>query len=42
MTKQFAGPQFAQYRDFTLGRIDVIAAVIAAVAEIRSKMRIRV
>jgi hypothetical protein len=42
MTKQSAGPQFAQqqYRDFTLGRIDVIAAVIAAVAEIRRKIRI--
>jgi hypothetical protein len=42
MTKQSAGPQFAQHRDFTLGRIDVIAAVIAAVAEIRRKIRIRV
>ncbi len=41
MTKQSAGPQFAQHRDSTLGRIDVIAAVIAAVAEIRRKIRIR-
>jgi hypothetical protein len=42
MTKQSAGPQFVQHRDLTLGRIDVIAAVIAAVAEIRRKIRIRV
>ncbi len=34
MTKQSAGPQFAQHVDFTLGRIDIIAAVIAAIAEI--------
>ncbi len=42
MTKQSAGPQLAQHCDFTLGRIDVIAAVIAAVAEIRRKIRISV
>ncbi len=42
MTKQSAGPQFAQHRDFTRGKIDVISAVIAAVAEIRRKIRIRV
>ncbi len=42
MTKQSAGPQFAQHRDFTIGRIGVIAAVIAAVAEIRHKIHIRV
>jgi hypothetical protein len=40
MTKQSAGPQFAQHRDGTLGGIDVIAAVIAAVAEIGRKIRI--
>ncbi len=38
MTKQSAGPHFAQHRDFALGRIGVIAAVIAAVAEIRRKI----
>jgi hypothetical protein len=42
MTKQSAGPQFAQHRDFTLGRIDVIVTVIADVVEIRRKIRIRV
>jgi hypothetical protein len=42
MTKQSAGPQFAHHHDFTLGRIDVIAAVVAAEAEIRRKIRIRV
>ncbi len=42
MTKQSAGPQFEQHRDFTLGRIAANAAVIAAVAEIRRKIRIRV
>jgi hypothetical protein len=41
MTKQSAGPQFEQHLDFTLRRIDVIAAVIAAAAEIRHKIHIK-
>jgi hypothetical protein len=34
MTKQSAGPQFAQHRDYALGLHDAINIVIAAVAEI--------
>ncbi len=32
MTKQSAGPQFAQHRDYALGTIDTITSAIAAVA----------
>ena len=42
MTKQSAGPQFAHYRDYALGFLDAINVVIAAVAEIFRRIRIRV
>jgi hypothetical protein len=42
MTKQSAGPQFAQHRDYALGLIDAISAVFAAVAAILRRIRIRV
>jgi hypothetical protein len=46
MTKQSAGPQFAQHRDYALGIIDNIsldsAQVIAALAVTWRRTRIRV
>ncbi len=42
MTKQSAGPQFAQHSDYALGLIDAISAVFAAVAAILRRIRIRV
>jgi hypothetical protein len=42
MTKQSAGPQFAQHRDYALGFLDGINVVIAAFAEIFRRIRIRV
>ena len=42
MTKQSAGPQFEQHRDYALGLHDAIAAVFAAVAEIWRRIRVYV
>ena len=42
MTKQSAGPQFAQHRDYALGLLDAISAVVAAVAAVFRRIRIRV
>ncbi len=42
MTKQSPGAQFVQYRDCALGAIDAITSVIAAVAETRRRICIRV
>ena len=40
MTKQSAGPQFAQHRDYALGLNDAINIVLAAVAQILRRIRI--
>jgi hypothetical protein len=42
MTKQSAGPQFAQHRDYCLGIIDAVTAVIAALAWVWRRIRFRV
>jgi hypothetical protein len=42
MTKQSAGPQFAQHRDYALGIHDAINIVTAAVAEIFRRIRVYV
>jgi hypothetical protein len=42
MTKQSPGPQFGQHRDYALGVIDAITSVIAAVAETRRRICVRV
>ena len=42
MTKQSAGPQFAQHRDYSLGIIDAITTVIAACARVWRRLRFRV
>ena len=42
MTKQSAGPQFAQHRDYALGGIDAITTVIAALAFVWRRLRFRV
>jgi hypothetical protein len=42
MTKQSPGPQFVQHRDYALGAIDVITSVIAAVAQTRPRICVRV
>jgi hypothetical protein len=42
MTKQSPGPQFVQHRDYALGAIDAITSVMAAVAETRRSMCVRV
>ncbi len=46
MTKQLAGPQFAenfaQHRDYALGIIDAITTVIAAIARVWPRLRFRV
>jgi hypothetical protein len=39
MTKQSAGPQFAQHRDYALGIIDVIQQCVAAAAVILRRIR---
>jgi hypothetical protein len=40
MTKQSAGPQFAQYRDYALGIIDAVTAMTAALAWGRFQFRV--
>ena len=42
MTKQSPGPQFGQHRDYALGVIDAITCVMAAVAETRRRICVRV
>ena len=42
MTKQSAGPQLAQHRDYALGIIDAITTVIAAFARVWRRLRSRV
>ncbi len=42
MTKQSAGPQFVQHRDYALGYLDAINTGVAAVAEVWRRIRIRV
>jgi hypothetical protein len=42
MTKQSPGAQFVQHRDYALGAIDAITSVIAAVAETRRRICVRV
>ena len=42
MTKQSAEPQFVQHRDYALGSIDAITAVIAALAYVWRRLRFRV
>jgi len=42
MTKQSPGPQFGQHRDYALGAIDAITTAIAAVAETRRRICVRV
>ncbi len=42
LTKQLAGPQLAQYRDYALGIHDTINIVTAAVAEILCRICIDV
>ena len=42
MTKQSSGPQFGQHRDYALGAIDAITTAIAAVAETRRRICVRV
>ncbi len=42
MTKQSPGPQFGQHRDYALGAIDAITSVIAAVADTRRSICVRV
>jgi hypothetical protein len=39
MTKQLAGPRFAQHRDHALGIIDAVTAVIAALAWVWRRIR---
>jgi hypothetical protein len=42
MTKQSAGAQFAQHRDYSLGIIDAITTVIAAFARVWRRLRFHV
>jgi hypothetical protein len=42
MTKQSPGPQFVQHHDYAPGTLDAIRSVIAAVAETRHRICVRV